>query len=80
MPSYPWGAVSPIGNLFEAILLLAGYLDSGITDTLPPVLFNIPNKTMQVTTEALVKLSLETLALAEREFRAARSGPKWPKT
>jgi hypothetical protein len=58
-PPIPCGAVSPTGNLFEAILLLAGCLDSGITDRLPPpVLSNILNKTMittQVTTEGTCK-------------------------
>jgi hypothetical protein len=44
------GAISLMGNLFEAILLLAGCLDSGITDRLPPpVLFNILSKTMVTT-------------------------------
>jgi hypothetical protein len=33
-PPIPLGAVSPKGNLFEVILLLAGNLDSGITDIL----------------------------------------------
>jgi hypothetical protein len=41
-PPIPWGTVSPMGNLFEVILLLAACLDRGITDRLPPpVLFNI---------------------------------------
>jgi hypothetical protein len=58
-PPIPWGAVSPTGNLFEVVLLLAGCLDSGITDKLPPpVLLNILNKTMitmQETTEGTCK-------------------------
>jgi hypothetical protein len=72
------------GNLLEEILLLTGCLHTGIADRLPPpLLFYILNKLWllrKYPQRVLAKLSLETLALAEREFRASRAGARKPET
>jgi hypothetical protein len=83
-PPISQGAVSPMGNLFEAILLLAGCVYSGITDRLPPpVLFNILSKTAittQVTTEGTCKAITEKPQhLLNASSGPPRQGPIGPK-
>jgi hypothetical protein len=83
-PPILWGTSSPTGHLFEAIFLLTGCLHTGIADRLPPpVLIYILNKIWllrKYPQRVLEKISLKTLALAEREFRASRAGRRRPET
>jgi hypothetical protein len=73
------GTSSPTDNLFEVILLLTGCLYTGILLSCFTCLTKL-RLLRKYPQRVLDKLSLGTLPLAEREFRASRVGRRRPET